>query len=252
MTVDSSTRSTQAWCSILSGLAGLLSFACLLAYLTHPALRIDDSGATPPIGRLLLNSDFFAAILQALLLIPLANLLARRHSDPPQTTGRVTWLLGLAGLSMVALLRLLPILTPTVSDILFMLPIGLIGAWLLRLNWPPKRMTSRATAILGTVAAICLIGVSLNFLFNGGTAVFTQGPLAYSSNVPFHVGLALTGTPAFILFQPGPSSPAFNCRTASAPDPEPSAHSLPCYLPPEGSALPATFKSRNKSVDAPA
>ena len=201
--VDSALR-TSAWLAIASGLAGLLSFACLMSYLFHPALHIPVSGATPLMGRVLLNSDFLAAMLQAVLLLPMAYRFPGSGVRSLQAV-RVARIVGVTGFLLVAVLRLLPVFSSSVSDILFMAPTGLVGAWLVMANWPrgssaPNAMPSRGVAILGVIAGALLVGVGLNFVFNGGMAVFTQGPLAYSNNVPFHIGLALTGGPGFNLF----------------------------------------------------
>ena len=189
------TQRIAAWFAIASGLAGFLSFGCLMSYLLIPGFLMDESGAIPRTGRLLLNTDFMAAMLQALLLLPLA-----RHIASVTRLSPVIYILGVEGLSLVAICRVLPIFNPAVSDILFMVPTGLVGVWLFLTSRLLKGTISKAIAILGTVAGAFLVGVALNFIFNGGLAVFTQGPFAYGNNVPFHIGLALTGAPAFTLF----------------------------------------------------
>jgi hypothetical protein len=100
----------------------------------------------------------------------------------------------------VGLLRLAALVDAGVSDILFMVPTGLVGVWLAAVNWNNPRALPEWMRILGEVAGICLFGVGLNFLFNGGLAVFSKGPLAYENDVNFHVGLGLTGFPGFTLF----------------------------------------------------
>jgi hypothetical protein len=188
------------WLAITSGLAGLLSFAFLLTYLFNPASHMDESGAMPHAARLLLNTDFMAAMLQAVLMLPVVSRLdcTTRQQSPVPT--RIASFLGMTGFSLVALLRVLTIFKAAVSDILFMAPTALVGMWLLLVNWLLKATYSRAIQILGIIVAVLLIGVGLNFFFNGGLAVFTKGPLAYGNDVPFHIGLTLTGAPAFTLF----------------------------------------------------
>jgi hypothetical protein len=193
--VTTSTQRRAAWFAVASGLAGLLSFGCLLSYLLIPGLLMDESGAIPRAGRILLDIDFLAAMLQALLLLPLAGRIARVTQQSP-----IVWIIGVAGMSLVALCRVLPIFKLTVSDILFMLPTGLVGIWLLFTSRRLQGIIAKAVAVLGMVAGVFLAGVTLNFVFNGGLAVFTQGPFAYGPNVPFHIGLALTGAPGFTLF----------------------------------------------------
>jgi hypothetical protein len=105
------------------------------------------------------------------------------------------WLLGGVGL-----LRLAALVDAGVSDILFMVPTGLVGVWLVAVNWDNPRALPAWMRILGGIAGICLFGVGLNFLFNGGLAVFSKGPLAYENDVNFHIGLGLSGFPGFTLF----------------------------------------------------
>ncbi len=190
----------QAWLAIVSGLAGLLSFSCVMTYLFTPSFRMEDSGTMPHAARVLMNTNFLAAMLQAVFMLPVVSGLSGMSGQRSPLPSRIASFLGITGFSLVALFRVLPIFNPRVSDILFMAPTGLIGMWLLIVNWLSKGTQSRATVILGMIAGVFLLGVGLNFACNGGVAVFTQGPLAYSNNVPFHIGLGLTGAPAFTLF----------------------------------------------------
>lgn len=193
-------RRFQAWLAIASGLAGLLSFSCLITYLFTPSFRMGNSGTMPHAARMLMNTNFLAAMLQAVFILPVVGGLSGMSGQRSPLLSRIAGFLGITGFSLVALFRVLPIFNPAVSDILFMAPTGLIGTWVLIINWLSKGTQSRAIVILGMIAGVFLFGVGLNFAFNGGVAVFTQGPLAYSNNVPFHIGLGLTGAPAFTLF----------------------------------------------------
>jgi len=103
-------------------------------------------------------------------------------------------------LAGVAILRLAAMVDGAVSDILFMLPMGLVGVWLLAINWKNTIALPGWMRIWGLVAGLGLVGVGLNFLFNGGLAVFSKGPMAYGNNVNFHIGLGLFGFPGFSLF----------------------------------------------------
>jgi hypothetical protein len=81
-----------------------------------------------------------------------------------------------------------------------MLPMGLVGLWLLAVSWENVAALPGWMRVLGGIAGIGLAGVGLNFLFNGGMAVFSKGPMAYGSDVNFHIGLGLCGFPGFTLF----------------------------------------------------
>ena len=109
-------------------------------------------------------------------------------------------MLGIVALGGVAVLRLVALIDPAVSDILFMIPMGLVGVWLAVVNWDDPRALPGWMRILGGVAGICLLGVGLNFFFNGGLVVFSKGPMAYADDVNFHIGLGLSGFPGFTLF----------------------------------------------------
>jgi hypothetical protein len=109
-------------------------------------------------------------------------------------------MLGLVALVAVGLLRLIAMVDVAISDILFMLPMGLVGAWLVAINWANPMALPKWMRIWGAVAGVGLVGVGLNFIFNGGLAVFTEGPMAYGDNVQFHIGLGLFGFPGFVLF----------------------------------------------------
>ena len=152
-----------AWLAIASGLAGLLSFSCLMTYLLTPSFRMDDSGRMSHAARLLMNTNFLAATLQAVFMLPVVRRLSGKSGQRSPQLSRIASLLGITGFSVVALLRVLPIFNPAVSDILFMAPTGLIGMWLLIVTWRSKGTQSRAAVILGMVAAVFLFGVGVNF-----------------------------------------------------------------------------------------
>ncbi|MBB5060479.1 FtsH-binding integral membrane protein [Granulicella aggregans] len=188
------------WLAILSGILGIFSFGCLIVYIVTPSLQMQPSGAIDPMGKQLLTLQFLTSMGQALLVIPLAVWLhdfrGRRHSG----SGSAIAILGIVALGGVALLRCAALVDPDVSDILFMIPMGLVGVWLALVNWKNRRSMPRWLRILGGVAAICLLGVGLNFFLNGGLVVFSKGTMAYGDDVNFHIGLGLSGVPGFTLF----------------------------------------------------
>jgi hypothetical protein len=189
-------RSTP-WLAIASGLLGICSFASLIAYIRSPDLQMQESGAVASTGELLLAAQFLCSAAQVFMMIPVAIGLYRAVGG---LSVRRWTILGGVSLAAVGLLRLIAMVDAAVSDILFMLPMGLVGAWLIAINWANPIVLPSWMRIWGAVAGVCLVGVGLNFLFNGGLAVFSEGPMAYGADVNFHIGLGLLGFPGFILF----------------------------------------------------
>lgn len=186
-------RSIQ-WLAILSGVLGICSFASLIAYITSPDLQMEESGAVAPTGQLLLTAQFLCSAAQVFLMIPVAIWLYRRNQRRLPGVGRKrmvrNWtMLGVVALAAVGVLRLIAMVDVAISDILFMLPMGLVGAWLVSINWLNLKVLPKWMRIWGAVAGIGLVGVGLNFIFNGGLAVFSDSPMAYRSNVQFHIRL---------------------------------------------------------------
>ena len=186
--------------AIGSGILGIFSFACLIAYITTPSFQMQASGVVAPTGKLLLTTQFLSSMAQALLMIPVAVWLYRVRRRRSPGLGRTGMMMGILALGGVALLRLVALVDPAVSDILFMIPMGLVGIWLAVVNWDDPQVLPRWMRILGGIAGICLFGVGLNFFLNGGLIVFSKGPLAYGDDVNFHIGLGLSGLPGFTLF----------------------------------------------------
>ena len=79
-------------------------------------------------------------------------------------------------------------------------PMGFVGLWLIVVNWLLADVLSRTLRIAGTVAGVGLIILGASFFFLGGLLVLRDGPFAYASNVNFHIGIAIGGFPAFIVY----------------------------------------------------
>lgn len=202
MTTSDTLRTNRrtGWAAIASGVVGILAFACLIAYLATQATEFIRTGVMSPLGRLLISSNYVGVMLQAVLMMPVARALhpwARRRS--PRISA-ATLVIGLIALCSVAVIRLLQFFSPAVSDILFMGPMGFVGVWLIIVNALLAGVLPRALRILGMVAGLGLVILGASFFFLGGLAVLTDGPFAYANNVNFHVGIAIGGFPAFILY----------------------------------------------------
>jgi hypothetical protein len=186
--------------AIFSGAIGIVAFGALMAYLATQFSAYSNTGVMPLAGKVLLSVDYAGVAIQALLMIPAVITFDRLGEWKSPRFGKWAKVVGVSALVVVAIVRLLIFVSPSVSDILFMAPMGFVGAWLLAVNGFTKNVFPRWLRFLGLVAGAGLTVVGLNFFFNGGMAVFTRGPWAYADDVPFHKGLALGGLPGFILF----------------------------------------------------
>lgn len=186
--------------ALASGVFGMLSTGCLIAYLTTQAQQFMASGVMPPLGAILLQGNFLGSLAQALCMVPVAialHAIARRRAP---VTSRSLLVVGVVALLSVALLRLLHMIDPAMSDILFMAPTGFVGLWLLVINTLLAGEWSKPLRITGMIAGIGLMIVGASFFFLGGLVVLTEGPYAYGPDADFHLGTAIGGIPGFILF----------------------------------------------------
>jgi hypothetical protein len=195
-----STYRSAGWAAIASGFVGILAVGSLIAYLTTQADEFIKSGVMPPVGRLLITSNYVGVMLQAIFMIPVAVALHTLGRQRSVGVSRAAVTVGIIALCGVALFRLLLLVNPAVSDILFMGPIGFVGVWLIVVNWLLAGVLSRAIRITGTIAGVGLVIVGASFFFLGGLVVLTEGPYAYTSNVAFHIGIAVGGLPGFIIY----------------------------------------------------
>jgi hypothetical protein len=196
---ESTYRST-GWSAIASGVVGIVSFVCLIAYLTTQVDQFIQSGVMPPAGRILLTTNYVGVLVQALLMVPVAFAVSTLMRDKTPTASRIFLVVGIVALLGVALARLLLLFSPAVSDILFMGPMGFVGVWLIAVNWLSAGVISRVLRITGMIAGLGLTILGASFFFLGGLAVLTDGPFAYANNVNFHTGIRIGGVPGSILY----------------------------------------------------
>lgn len=190
----------SGWAAVASGVVGLIALAALFVYLSTQFGEFQETGTIPPAGWVLLRINYAGVMLQALLLMPAAVTLDKLLRPASPKVSQLAIGTGVAGLCGVAVLRLLLLLTPAVSDILFMGPLGFVGVWLAIVNLLASGVLPRALRVVGLLAAIGLIIVGASFFFLGGLAVLHDGPFAYQDNAEFHLGIAIGGIPGFILY----------------------------------------------------
>lgn len=206
LATSSGSHRPAGWAAIASGVLGFIAFWTLIAYIaTTPSELLESKvvlkpGAMPTMARFLLTSNSVEVMLQVLFMIPVAlalHALGRQHS-PGVSRAAVT--VGIIALCGVALLELLPLVNPEVSDILFMGPMAFVGAWLIVVNWLLAGVLSRTLRITGTVVGVGWVIQGASFFFLGGLAVLTDGPQAYADDVDFHNGVAIGGVPGNFLY----------------------------------------------------
>ena len=156
--------------AILSGVSGVLAFACLVLFLVlRPSLA--DQRAS----QLLLRSHDLGIILQSLCLIPFAlelDAIARRDS---REASRVRGLAAVAFLSLIGVLMLLSVVQ-VVADVLYMIPQGAVGGWLLAVCRQTSNGLPKGLRRLGIVAGVGLILVSI---FPIGYALFVDSAILH-------------------------------------------------------------------------
>lgn len=187
-------------CAISSGLIGLVSFACLIIYLATQASQFIATGVMPPLGRLLINANYVGTLLQALLMVPVARELPAWLGEPASGPDNMIMRVGVAALLGVVIVRLLQFASPAVSDVLFMAPLGFVGLWLIAVNLRAGKELHAAMRLLGVIAGLGMAILGGSFFFLGGLAVLTDGPFAYTNNVPFHQGIAIGSPAAYVLY----------------------------------------------------
>jgi hypothetical protein len=166
--------------AIASGAFGIAAFACLILFLvTRP------SAAEQGTSQLLLRSHDAGVILQSLSLIPFAlalDAIARRES---RATSRARSTAAVAFLALVVVLMLSSLLK-IVADVLYMIPQGAVGCWLIAVCRHAPNGLPRGLRGLGFLAGAGLILVSL---FPIGYAVFVdpailRGPVGDDDPTP--------------------------------------------------------------------
>ena len=190
----------SAYAAIASGVIGIISVASLVVYLASQATEFAESGVMPPLGKVLLTTNYAGVMLQALLMIPVALTVHAIGAQRSFRLSRIAVTIGVIALAVVAFLRLLLLLSPAVSDILFMGPMGFVGAWLIVVNWLLAGTLTGALRATGMVAGIGLVILGASFFFLGGLVVLTDGPFAYADDADFHVGIAIGGVPGLIVY----------------------------------------------------
>ena len=162
------------WATIAAGTLGVLALGALVLALQS---RATDAVINPEANRIVelprvaMRAHDLGSVLQAFLMIPAVLFLSPLAGADHGKTGRLT-ALGLIGETTVALSLLLTFVS-NASDMLYMMPQGLVGLWLILVSFG-TRHTLRGTAWIGIVAGTGLVIIALSSI---GIAV-AIGPVA--------------------------------------------------------------------------
>jgi hypothetical protein len=148
--------------ALFSGVAGLLGFALLLAALLAPTPSPDTMRRET---NLFLWQDA-GVIVQALTMLPVTWGIYRLSLRRDGGSSREWLILGLFAQSSLVFASAL-IFTGTVSDMLYMAPIGLVGMWLLLVNRSGNGIASSAVVWLGRAAGAGLLIIAVGFVIYG-------------------------------------------------------------------------------------
>lgn len=145
------------WASIAAGTLGLLALGVLILALKA---RASDAAINPYANRIGVSRAGFRAhdlgtVLQALLMIP-AVLVSSELTGADRDKTRRLVALGLIGQITVALFLLLAFAS-NVSDMLYMLPQGLVGLWLILVSARTRYSLSRGATWIGMISGIGLV-----------------------------------------------------------------------------------------------
>jgi hypothetical protein len=164
--------------AIVSGVFGIAAFACLIVFLVT---RPSDQQTS----HILLRSHDAGIILQSLCLMPFALALGAIARQQSPESSRVMGTAAVAFLGLVVLLVLLGFVN-VVADVLYMIPQGAVGGWLIAVCLQKANGLPKGLRILGVVAGVGLILISL---FPIGYSLFVdpamlRGPISDDAPTP--------------------------------------------------------------------
>lgn len=148
--------------AVASGLLGLLGVGLLIGALAAPTPAPDSMRRATS----LFAWQNAAVVLQALMMIPVTLGLFQAGRNLNRNGDTLTASIGLLGqITLVLAAGLL--FTGTVSDMLYMAPIGLVGVWLLLISRKTDETSTRTIVWTGRVAGVGLVLVGAGFVIYG-------------------------------------------------------------------------------------
>jgi len=147
---------SPGWAAIASGTIGIFAIASLIGYLV---LRSSNTGA----GILMNRLHDVGVSLQFLLLIPVVIAFHKMSQQRGLSITQTSFTTGIVTICFIVLFLLL-ILPGIVSDILYMLPEGVFGAWLIFICYRMKGILSKGLKRFGMIIGFGFILVGLFFV----------------------------------------------------------------------------------------
>lgn len=164
-----------AWCTLLSGVIGLVGLIFLLLFyaLEAPALLQSGEPNTAPLFGTLNDASY---IFVALLLLPGVLALYRAVQIQGPTLSRYVMLLGVAGLSAMAVTQILyvpRIITSQQAGPFLTVSAGIVGAWLLLVCIAGRRegILPRGLVWLGILSGVGMILLAVTYFATGAPQV---------------------------------------------------------------------------------
>ena len=148
---------SAGWAAIASGTVGLIAFALLITAVTSRSSWILDSRVY-----LLFRAHDIGVVLQFLLMIPVALGLRRLSLTSRRPITAATLATGIGAILFVVLLLLLG-MGKIVSDMFYMLPLGVFGVWLIVILWRLAETLPRWLRYFGIVVGLGLALVGTVF-----------------------------------------------------------------------------------------
>ena len=163
---------TSGWAAIASGTIGIFAIGCLIGYLI---LR----SSNPDAGILMSRFHDVGVSIQFLLLIPVIVALQRMSLRQVIVVTQKSLTTGIVVICFIALFSLL-ILSKIMSEILYMLPQGIFGVWLIFICLRMKGILSKGLRRFGMIVGL---GLSL-------VGIFFIGYISLVSTIPLHIPAA--------------------------------------------------------------
>jgi hypothetical protein len=186
MTTQSSTKMSASAhrlagrLAILGGIFGIAAFGCLIAFLVMRPSEGDQW-----LALVLLRSHDAGVVLQSLCLIPFA--LALDAIARGQSVGSSRVVAGVAVSSLILIVALMALsFARIVADVLYMIPQGAVGAWLIVVCRQSAIGLPRGLRILGIVAGVGLLLIAafpIGYALFVDTAIF-HGPISDDDATP--------------------------------------------------------------------
>ena len=139
---------TAGKAAMASGVIGVLAFGSMSA-----AVSVRSAGIPPD---LLFRLNDAGVILQALLMVPVALALCRLSRQRPPAMGRAMLAFGIVALSLTVIWLAL-IFVHLAWDMVYTIPQGLIGVWLMLVNWRLSGVLGGGLRWLGMIAGFGMV-----------------------------------------------------------------------------------------------